>query len=75
MAKSLYEEVFLWLIRKCNTALFVKGSKGEKNRRFVGVLDVFGFECFQRNSFEQFCINFANERLQQVKYYWFPPLL
>uniref|UniRef100_A0A6A7G5A7 Unconventional myosin n=1 Tax=Hirondellea gigas TaxID=1518452 RepID=A0A6A7G5A7_9CRUS len=67
MAKSLYGELFLWLIRKCNAALFANRSAEEKtHQRFVGVLDVFGFECFQRNSFEQFCINFANERLQQI---------
>ena len=64
MAKSLYESIFNWVIKKCNKELLL--VEDYKKFRFVGILDVFGFESFERNSFEQFCINFANERLQQV---------
>lgn len=64
MAKSLYEETFSFLIYKCNEALL--SSANEKDLDFIGILDVFGFEYFEKNSFEQFCINFANERLQQL---------
>ena len=62
IVKSLYHEVFLWIVNKVNATLF----SGEKaSLGWIGVLDVFGFECFEKNSFEQFCINFANEKLQQ----------
>ena len=67
VSKSLYDDLFAWLITKCNEALYDKDTVSEANNRFIGVLDVFGFEYFPRNSFEQFCINFANERLQQVR--------
>lgn len=67
MAKTLYERLFLWLIRRCNEALFDYDPFRESECLFIGILDVFGFEAFKRNSFEQFCINFANERLQQVQ--------
>lgn len=59
LAKELYSHLFAWLIGKVNSTVF----KG-KQHLSIGVLDIFGFEDFERNSFEQLCINFANETLQ-----------
>ena len=59
-AKALYGRLFEWLIRRMNEKLFVA-----HDAQSIGVLDIFGFESFDVNSFEQFCINFANEKLQQ----------
>jgi myosin-7 len=64
--KGIYGHLFLWIIKKINTAIFTPPSQDPKNvRRAIGLLDIFGFENFQNNSFEQLCINFANEHLQQ----------
>jgi myosin heavy subunit len=60
MCKSIYERCFLWLVKKLNRVL---ASPSEAN--FIGVLDIAGFEIFEHNSFEQLCINFTNEKLQQ----------
>jgi myosin-3 len=60
--KSIYERLFSWLFRQCNIMLRLKNE--EETDRFVGILDIFGFECFDHNSFEQLCINLANEQLQ-----------
>jgi myosin-5 len=60
MAKHIYGTMFDWLVYRINSFLCKVQSKD-----MVGVLDIFGFEVFDINSFEQFCINYANEKLQQ----------
>ncbi|XP_058405723.1 unconventional myosin-VIIb [Diceros bicornis minor] len=65
-AKGIYGHLFLWIVKKINTVIFTPPAQDPKNvRRAIGLLDIFGFENFQNNSFEQLCINFANEHLQQ----------
>nr|XP_020822854.1 unconventional myosin-VIIb isoform X1 [Phascolarctos cinereus] len=64
--KGIYGHLFLWIVNKINAAIFREPSKDPQNvRRSIGLLDIFGFENFHTNSFEQLCINFANEHLQQ----------
>ncbi|XP_054113306.1 unconventional myosin-VIIb isoform X2 [Callithrix jacchus] len=64
--KGIYGHLFLWIVKKINAAIFTPPAQDPKNvRRAVGLLDIFGFENFKNNSFEQLCINFANEHLQQ----------
>lgn len=59
LSKGVYGRMFNWIVKFINET-----TKHPDDLRFVGVLDIFGFEDFQVNSFEQFCINYANERLQ-----------
>ncbi|TDH72237.1 uncharacterized protein CCR75_005603 [Bremia lactucae] len=61
LAKAIYSNVFDWLVTTINQSL----ADDANMANHVGVLDIFGFEHFKHNSFEQFCINFANEKLQQ----------
>ncbi|XP_031507017.1 unconventional myosin-VIIb isoform X1 [Papio anubis] len=64
--KGIYGHLFLWIVKKINAAIFTPPAQDPKNvRRAIGLLDIFGFENFENNSFEQLCINFANEHLQQ----------
>ncbi|KAH9771775.1 Myosin-1 [Citrus sinensis] len=62
LAKSIYACLFEWLVEQINKSLAV-GKR--RTGRSISILDIYGFESFDRNSFEQFCINYANERLQQ----------
>ncbi|XP_054627652.1 unconventional myosin-IXAa isoform X3 [Dunckerocampus dactyliophorus] len=65
MAKSLYSALFDWIVFRINHALLnIKDLEEPAKILSIGVLDIFGFEDYENNSFEQFCINFANERLQ-----------
>ncbi|XP_061635923.1 unconventional myosin-Vb [Phyllopteryx taeniolatus] len=62
LAKHVYDQMFKWTVHRLNSAL---RSQAGRTKTFIGVLDIYGFETFERNSFEQFCINYANEKLQQ----------
>jgi myosin-5 len=62
LAKSIYSCLFDWLVEQINKSLAV-GKR--RTGRSISILDIYGFESFDKNSFEQFCINYANERLQQ----------
>nr|XP_033779643.1 myosin-6 [Geotrypetes seraphini] len=61
LSKSVYEKMFLWMVVRINSSLDTK----QPRQYFIGVLDIAGFEIFDFNSFEQLCINFTNEKLQQ----------
>ncbi|KAG7235101.1 hypothetical protein INR49_003216, partial [Caranx melampygus] len=64
--KGIYGRLFVWIVEKINAAIYKPPSSQPKAlRRSIGLLDIFGFENFTVNSFEQLCINFANENLQQ----------
>ena len=62
LAKEIYQKAFLWLVREINSATCADDSKEYGT---IGLLDIFGFESFTVNRFEQLCINYANEKLQQ----------
>ncbi|KAK6204511.1 P-loop containing nucleoside triphosphate hydrolase protein [Scheffersomyces amazonensis] len=63
-AKYIYSALFDWLVDYINQDLCPQEVNAQINS-FIGVLDIYGFEHFEKNSFEQFCINYANEKLQQ----------
>ena len=62
MAKCIYGKMFNWIVQRINQAIQTTSKRAGS---FIGILDIFGFEVFQTNSFEQLCINYANESLQQ----------
>lgn len=64
VAKYIYSLLFDWLVAAVNRTL-LSGAAASESQSFIGVLDIYGFEHFKKNSFEQFCINYANEKLQQ----------
>ncbi|AQK97824.1 Myosin family protein with Dil domain [Zea mays] len=61
LAKQIYSRLFEWLVNRINASI---GQDPDSNK-LIGVLDIYGFESFKTNSFEQLCINFTNEKLQQ----------
>ncbi|KAK2154842.1 hypothetical protein LSH36_256g06087 [Paralvinella palmiformis] len=63
--KGIYGRMFIWMVDKINEAIFKPKESPSNIRTSIGVLDIFGFENFGTNSFEQLCINYANENLQQ----------
>ncbi|XP_063048473.1 myosin-9 isoform X2 [Engraulis encrasicolus] len=63
LAKATYERMFRWLVMRINKALDKTKRQGAS---FIGILDIAGFEIFDLNSFEQLCINYTNEKLQQL---------
>ncbi|XP_055082304.1 unconventional myosin-Ic-like isoform X2 [Periophthalmus magnuspinnatus] len=68
LAKAVYGRAFTWLVEKINQSLAVKEEiyQSGKASTVIGLLDIYGFEVLQNNSFEQFCINYCNEKLQQL---------
>ncbi|XP_013801947.2 unconventional myosin-Ic isoform X3 [Apteryx mantelli] len=68
LAKAIYGRTFSWLVNKVNKSLAYKEGEfpGWRSTTVLGLLDIYGFEVFQHNSFEQFCINYCNEKLQQL---------
>lgn len=67
LAKAIYDRLFTWIIQRINKSILVPGSTVHKRfNKVIGVLDIYGFEVFDSNSFEQFCINYCNEKLQQL---------
>uniref|UniRef100_A0A8C4DNV1 Myosin IG n=1 Tax=Dicentrarchus labrax TaxID=13489 RepID=A0A8C4DNV1_DICLA len=67
-AKALYERLFGWIVSRINSVIEVKDYNPVLHGKntVIGVLDIYGFEIFDNNSFEQFCINYCNEKLQQL---------
>ncbi|CAI0436649.1 unnamed protein product [Linum tenue] len=61
LAKIVYSRLFDWLVNKINSSI----GQDPDSKSLIGVLDIYGFESFKTNSFEQFCINLTNEKLQQ----------
>ncbi|KNC51407.1 myosin IE heavy chain [Thecamonas trahens ATCC 50062] len=63
LAKFLYSRLFDWVVARINSEL--EPARGAYSEAVIGILDIYGFEIFEDNSFEQFCINYCNEKLQQ----------
>ncbi|XP_076015151.1 unconventional myosin-Ib isoform X1 [Genypterus blacodes] len=63
LAKNLYSRLFSWLVARINESI---KAQGKTRHKVMGVLDIYGFEIFEENSFEQFIINYCNEKLQQI---------
>ncbi|XP_034240453.1 myosin heavy chain, muscle isoform X2 [Thrips palmi] len=61
LSKGIFDRLFKYLVKRCNETLDTQ----QKRQHFIGVLDIAGFEIFDYNGFEQLCINFTNEKLQQ----------
>ncbi|KDQ12226.1 hypothetical protein BOTBODRAFT_56806 [Botryobasidium botryosum FD-172 SS1] len=62
LAKAIYSNLFDWIVSRVNVSM----APRSEHSRLIGVLDIYGFEIFQDNSFEQLCINYVNEKLQQI---------
>uniref|UniRef100_A0A8B9UIV4 Myosin IG n=1 Tax=Anas zonorhyncha TaxID=75864 RepID=A0A8B9UIV4_9AVES len=67
-AKAVYERLFSWIVGRINAGIAARGYDVRLHGKgtVIGVLDIYGFEIFDTNSFEQFCINYCNEKLQQL---------
>ncbi|KAL5292703.1 MYO1H family protein [Megaselia abdita] len=66
LAKAVYDRLFTWLVKRINISLQSGATDNRSKKKVMGILDIYGFEIFKKNSFEQFCINFCNEKLQQL---------
>lgn len=66
LAKHIYSKMFDWLVERLNKCMMADADGNTDEMPIIGMVDIFGFEIFKVNSFEQLCINFANEKLQQM---------
>lgn len=66
LAKAMYDRCFSNIVETINAAIQVNNSGRSGKQTVIGVLDIYGFEIFDNNSFEQLCINYCNEKLQQL---------
>ena len=69
LAKCLYDNLFNWLVERMNLTILPESEADanfKKDTQTVGLLDIFGFECFAENNFEQMCINYVNEKLNKL---------
>ena len=65
--QAMYDRLFTWIVAQVNSAIDPASTDAYvPNSTVIGVLDIYGFEIFGKNSFEQFCINYCNEKLQQL---------
>ncbi len=65
--QAIYDRLFSWIVGKINNAIEIPAAQRAHGRcTVIGVLDIYGFEIFEMNSFEQLCINYCNEKLQQL---------
>lgn len=62
LAKAIYNNLFEWIVDRVNVSMKSRGAVAQT----IGILDIYGFEIFETNSFEQLCINYVNEKLQQI---------
>ena len=62
LSKAIYNNLFDWIVQRVNLSLRARGAIAQS----IGILDIYGFEIFEKNSFEQLCINYVNEKLQQI---------
>ncbi|KAG6865778.1 class II myosin [Blastosporella zonata] len=62
LAKAIYNNLFEWIVSRINVSMKPRFASAQ----VIGILDIFGFEIFEDNSFEQLCINYVNEKLQQI---------
>ncbi|CAK5264269.1 unnamed protein product [Mycena citricolor] len=62
LAKAVYNNLFEWIVSRVNVSM----KPRKAHTQVIGILDIFGFEIFEDNSFEQLCINYVNEKLQQI---------
>ncbi|KAL6929088.1 myosin I [Hanseniaspora valbyensis] len=65
LAKAIYSNLFDWIVLRVNVSLGSQSGQDD-SLKSIGILDIYGFEIFEKNSFEQLCINYVNEKLQQI---------
>jgi len=71
LAKAIYDKLFDWIVQRVNSSMRARGQVANT----IGILDIYGFEIFDTNSFEQLCINYVNEKLQVPTAYLSTPLI